>query len=368
MSVTSQRNPSRCFVGYRQTNNDVQPKRKILTMANHQGPSQPNQGWHGYPQQPPPQYYYGASTYSQPYTCYPTQSTTQGVVPPPPAYPLYNNNASSSSSSLPQYPNSWNPRDYPIASPPPVPAKRQKVEYRCETCNVTMDSEVAWRGHLKSHIRCSQCDFVASPKVIKAHHQSVHGKFAGNGFKTVTVAVPGCPVQRFRICVGDHPDDIRKWLAERRKRFPRQQKPSNNTIHGGVDTKKDDNLGSLLAGYGSSSDDDDDDDGKDNETTTTTTTRDEAKPSTTETAEPETRKKPCRYFMRNGRCRNGDACKFSHDVTPRMHPNSRAKKSNTPLLRKLLQTDMERESNLTLQLLRYIVDCNYLQEQRKRKP
>jgi hypothetical protein len=36
-----------------------------------------------------------------------------------------------------------------------------------------------------------------------------------------------------------------------------------------------------------------------------------------------------------------------------------------PLLRKLLQNDIRRERSLTLQLLRYIVDCNYLQEKRE---
>mmetsp|Transcript_16770 Transcript_16770/g.25098 ORF Transcript_16770/g.25098 Transcript_16770/m.25098 type:complete len:95 (+) Transcript_16770:296-580(+) len=34
------------------------------------------------------------------------------------------------------------------------------------------------------------------------------------------------------------------------------------------------------------------------------------------------------------------------------------------LLRKLLQNDIRRERSLCLQLLRYIVDCNYLQKKR----
>jgi len=41
--------------------------------------------------------------------------------------------------------------------------------------------------------------------------------------------------------------------------------------------------------------------------------------------------------------------------------------SQMTLLKKLLQNDMHREKMLTLQLLKYIADCNYLQPQRKEK-
>jgi hypothetical protein len=44
----------------------------------------------------------------------------------------------------------------------------------------------------------------------------------------------------------------------------------------------------------------------------------------------------------------------------------KAGKSST-LLKKLLKSDTDREMTLTLQLLRYIVDCNFLQEQRDAK-
>ena len=45
--------------------------------------------------------------------------------------------------------------------------------------------------------------------------------------------------------------------------------------------------------------------------------------------------------------------------TPSSHGSSPL--NNTSLLHKLLQRDKERERRLTLQLLRYIVDCDYLQ-------
>eukprot|EP00541_Cyclophora_tenuis_P009815 CAMPEP_0116573824 /NCGR_PEP_ID=MMETSP0397-20121206/19017_1 /TAXON_ID=216820 /ORGANISM="Cyclophora tenuis, Strain ECT3854" /LENGTH=211 /DNA_ID=CAMNT_0004102449 /DNA_START=82 /DNA_END=714 /DNA_ORIENTATION=- len=204
---------------------------------------------------------------------------------------------------------------------------------------------------------------VASPKLVKAHHQSVHGKFSGSGFKTVTVAIPGCKVQRFRICVGDRPEDVKKWLAERKKRFPRQRPLETPSAE--KDTKKGGgNIGSLLAGYGSSSDEEDDDE-KQSEGPIVKKKKEEdsqvCQPTTQYSPKPPSvalnttmRSRPCRYFMRNGRCRNGDSCKFSHDVMPRALGKKGASPSSTSLLRKLLQTDAERERTLTLQLLRYI--------------
>ena len=113
------------------------------------------------------------------------------------------------------------------------------------------------------------------------------------------------------------------------------------------------------------------------------------------------RTKPCRFFLRNGTCKNGDNCLYIHDITShkqyladavkRREQQSRRDRtrhvanqelnilrngnakhsshlsynpSSSTLLRKLLAKDMERERSLTLQLLRYIVDCNYLQKQK----
>ena len=95
--------------------------------------------------------------------------------------------------------------------------------WTCKACNITLESEKALKGHRKSHVKCSDCPFEGSPKIVKAHYQAKHGKFSGSGFKTVTVAVPGCRVQKFKICVGNRPEDIQKWIEERKKRFPRSQ-------------------------------------------------------------------------------------------------------------------------------------------------
>jgi hypothetical protein len=318
---------------------------------------------------------------------------TSSLCPPPPGYnPAY---------AVPNY--NWNQphqQQYqqqgyvPNAPPLESPNKRQRIEekpkeaFHCDTCNLTVDSSIALQAHIKSHITCAHCNqFTGSPKLVKAHHQAVHGKFSGRGFKQVTVAVPGLPVQRFRICVGDNPEDIKRWIADRRKKFPRKvvEEPKKEE-HPGL---------SLLDGYGSSSSEN-----EDNEKASSTANKgDEASTLTNQkvtesrkggivvapsitNAEGQTqnyRTRVCRYYARTGKCRNGDACTFSHDTTTASSGNTQNNKnkslqrgktktkSASTLLKKLLQTDADREATLTVQLLRYIVDCNYLQEQRPRQ-
>jgi hypothetical protein len=111
--------------------------------------------------------------------------------------------------------------------------------------------------------------------------------------------------------------------------------------------------------------------------------------------------KQCRYFLRNGTCKNGNQCTYIHDMTQHelykanasvkreiqskkdkaknearrevnLITTGRAQGDRTDLpattgqtlLRRLLQNDIRRERSLCLQLLRYIVDCNFLQEQK----
>jgi hypothetical protein len=286
-------------------------------------------------------------------------------------------------------------------------SKRRRIEWTCDACDLSLGSEQALKSHRKSHVKCSVCSFEAAPKVVNGHFQSVHGKFSVSGFKTVTIAVPGCRVQRFKICVGSRPEDIQKWIADRKKRFPRVQQQrqedsatasqTKKNTDSKADDKKEDakpGLSTLLAGYGSSSGSDDENvketDGGDkkvsaqkgNPTTDAQplvvdekSLKPEQSAKASE-ARPQRSARPCRYFMRNGTCLNGDACRFSHDVSRSMNSNAKSNKndakrggkqsssSSDTLLRRLLANDMRRETTLALQLLRYIVDCNFLQEKR----
>ena len=108
-------------------------------------------------------------------------------------------------------------------------------------------------------------------------------------------------------------------------------------------------------------------------------------------APPKMQRRPCRFYFQNGACRHGEKCTYSHDEADREifnakkdrqkkrkqhqrettnnrnhRANKKGKTSSTDsLLRKLLQTDMEREATLTLQLLKYIVDSNFFVETSK---
>jgi Zinc finger C-x8-C-x5-C-x3-H type (and similar)/Nuclear fragile X mental retardation-interacting protein 1 (NUFIP1) len=221
----------------------------------------------------------------------------------------------------------------------------------------------------------------------------------------VTVAIPGCKVQRFRICVGNRPEDIQQWIAERKKRFPRiQQKQEEKVNASSEDTKNihsatgqstaKSGVAALLEGYGSSSEEEEELEKKEEAeiagevTTQNDTTTSEATATTTTTVKdhpPGYRTRPCRFFARFGQCRNGEACRFLHEQSngnarsnqPPLHeqqqqeplPQTRPQKQqqhprkDTPkgLLRSLLAKDMQRETTLTLQLLRYIVDHDFFQ-------
>jgi Zinc finger C-x8-C-x5-C-x3-H type (and similar)/Nuclear fragile X mental retardation-interacting protein 1 (NUFIP1) len=318
-----------------------------------------------------------------------------------------------------------------------------KSKWPCKACDVTLDSEMAFTNHTQSHVKCSDCSFEGIPKVVKGHFQSVHGKFSGSGFKSVTIAIPGCRVQRFKICVGNRPEDIQKWIADRKRKFPRQQSQELQQVqvqpqteqklkakatatamdetHQDAMTRKESDtieavgLTSLLAGYGSSSTSDDDADAdidKVPEIPTMAASSSMIEPTldaieTTDSTEnallalnstsaqsmevhpsennggtsrrPTPTSRPCHFFMRNGRCRNGDSCSYSHDMTKvsgmsassRLAPTSTTtittrrqeqhnKRSET-LLRRLLANDMRRETTLTLKLLKYVARRNYLQ-------
>lgn len=256
-------------------------------------------------------------------------------------------------------------------------------QYHCNPCGLSFDSLSALSSHEASHIQCVECSFRASPKAVKAHHQASHGKFSGTGFKMVTINVPGCPVQRFRICIGNRPEDIQQWIAERRKRFPRVHPTNGNNTSKTVPTSKLSSpvptaadspavgLSSLLDGYGSSSSSSDGDDENEQQSL-----RPEA-PQPAVDSHPVEKplhasvpmKRPCHFFARHGRCRNGDQCRYSHDVThcqpavanPRdgCVPYARTKPALS-LLDKLLADEMRRERLLTIQLLEHIVDTDFL--------
>jgi hypothetical protein len=222
--------------------------------------------------------------------------------------------------------------------------------FHCESCRIHLDSHSALATHIQTHVTCPQCDFRASPKVVNAHVKSAHGQFAGTGFKSVTVAIPGCPVQRFQICVGNRPEDVQKWIDERRRRFPKSAKKND-------ETQPPKSLSSLLEGYGSSSSE------KEAEESMVARSKQPMTSCNVSTDEPK-RKRPCRFFARGGTCRNGDNCVFGHEVHATTRNDVKPDRLKHPqprgLLQNLLLNDVRRERIVTLQLLQYIVQADFL--------
>jgi hypothetical protein len=250
------------------------------------------------------------------------------------------------------------------------PREEETPQWKCEPCKLSFESEGALKAHLNSHETCSKCSFSGAPKVVKGHFQSVHGKYSVGGFKAVTVAIPGCQVQRFRICVGNRPEDVKKWIEDRRKRFPRVSKETADSQAPSVDQKEETKgLSSLLDGYGSSS-------SEDEKVTIEKKAPPVESPVIKEPSDTvKDNRRPCRYFARNGSCRNGDRCSYSHDVanaTTQVPSDKKRrqqqqnklgkKKGHSYLLSKLFVNDVRRETTLTLQLLEYLVDSDFLQK------
>ena len=303
----------------------------------------------------------------------------------------------------------------------------QKPMYTCQVCqNLDFHTQQALQEHVSSHVQCSHCSFTASKKITHAHFLSAHGKFSSGGFQQVAVNIPGFKPQLFQVCVGNDPEEIKKWIDERRKNYPtranilRKQSTSTKSNHQDTipsniassstsctlpkKTNNDNNsnnnnaLESLMAGYYDSSSEDESPEKQDVEGNSSVTLQptQNASPQTnclkssdmnnvddtTNSSEHQkdgntnSHRPTCRYFL-SGKCKNGYQCRFLHDnaassgtskTKTQGHVAKRQKIKdvrNTSLLRKLLDNDIRREASLTLQLLRYIVNSNFFQPPQK---
>ena len=268
-----------------------------------------------YPFQPPPNqmHYqhmpmnYNASAYS---TTTPIQSNNMGLYGAPPQY---------------QPP-------YPFLHPHTQPNKKSKpnppTNYTCQNCNNQQFPNLkAYQKHLNTHKKCSQCTYTASPKYLSIHYSTHHGKYSGRGLKPVTIDLPGSKSKTFRICVGNHPEDIKLWIEERKKNFPTRKRIQEKKEKGVI--------ASLVSGYSSESDTE--------------------RKNTTKT-------KLCTYYQR-GKCIHGENCKFIHDSNPpkpeKKRDNKKVKKQS--LLEKMVHSEMQREQYLTLQCLQILKDEGLLE-------
>ncbi|GMH91405.1 hypothetical protein TrVE_jg9281 [Triparma verrucosa] len=155
------------------------------------------------------------------------------------------------------------------------------------------------------------------------------------GFKAV---VPPGLKKSFVICLGDDPEDIKKWREERRKKWPSRANVAEKLKAGIVPSP--------------------------------------SKPASTDN------RRTCNYFLKNGKCSKGDSCTFKHDeeahneykrvgekrIKDRADQlesfGSLPKKTRKEgILDKLLEAEEKDEEATTLAIIRYLVGVDFLQPQ-----
>mmetsp|Transcript_8629 Transcript_8629/g.11194 ORF Transcript_8629/g.11194 Transcript_8629/m.11194 type:complete len:367 (+) Transcript_8629:124-1224(+) len=150
---------------------------------------------------------------------------------------------------------------------------------------------------------------------------------------------------------GNSPEEIQRWIDDRKKRFPRKSGETAKDDKPGVENLK----------------------SAETEAASITST-DNAKLHTNRT--PTTRhRKLCHHFVK-GKCNRGDNCRYSHDeqaksdalIKQRKRTETKAyleargrQGGRTSLLRKLLMSDIKKEQFIILECLRHIVRTNYFQ-------
>lgn len=209
--------------------------------------------------------------------------------------------------------------------PTSVATPTASESFFCDPCDKEFTQKSAYDAHMNSHEMCQYegCTFSASKKVVVAHYHSTHGTYSGSGFKMIDVEG-----QRFRVLLGTDPSEVEQWRLDRRKKFPskenvkdkltnlsrlkeaggvlsRQQKMANKRARGedgALDLEDSENSAARI---------EDEVNGDDTDIN--------AKSKTIQSAVNSGRKslKYCTFFA-NGRCKDGDQCKFNHDFEPKI--------------------------------------------------
>lgn len=103
--------------------------------------------------------------------------------------------------------------------------------YTCAPCQKAFAIASQYDAHLSFHVTCTKCTFTASKRVVDVHYQTVHGQYAGHGYKEIDVEG-----QTFRVLVGNAAADIVQWRAERRQKWLAMAKHA--PTKGGVPARK----------------------------------------------------------------------------------------------------------------------------------
>lgn len=199
----------------------------------------------------------------------------------------------------------------------------------CEPCDKEFTQLGPFEAHKATHETCWHpgCAFNATRKVVQAHFHGSHGQFSGSGYKMIDVEG-----QKFRVLMGQSPEEISQWRAERRKKFPtaeieeaKKKELAALAEAGGVmpknvanktnrtDTKKRE-LESGGEGGRTKRARDNTENGEEGEGDDHSANGDTPNGGA-EVTVPGVRK--CFQYGR-GKCKNGESCAYSHDYEPRV--------------------------------------------------
>ncbi|KNE71281.1 hypothetical protein AMAG_15521 [Allomyces macrogynus ATCC 38327] len=264
-------------------------------------------------------------------------------------------------------------------TPPPLPPTPPMLtSYECDACEKSFSTLDQYRTHTSTHVKCSQCTFAASGRVVKQHEEDMHGIGGGKDVKEIP---RWCKIKL------DTPEALAKWIEDRKRRYP---------TDANIQKKKDEIAAKIArsellpngkrppkprperpAKRPRTDDDGPAGEGGDDGAPDELGTHDGPAGADAEFAPVHKSHRICVYWRR-GHCRNGDNCRFRHDpgCAPRGSPAAReaAKKAGgaaagvgtrqrrKPLLAKLLEREMNLEHSHILQCLRFMVNNRFFVE------
>ncbi|KAJ3408251.1 hypothetical protein HDV05_005067 [Chytridiales sp. JEL 0842] len=141
----------------------------------------------------------------------------------------------------------------------------------CTPCDKTFSVPLQYKNHMSSHKKCPLCDFSAMGKVLALHEVEEHGE-----------VMSGDKPKKARV--EEDPEDVARWIAERKKRYPTDENIQKKEEEA-AEKKK---LG-VIDGPPSKN-----------------------KRKRGPEGEEKERVVVCKYFMQRGKCNNGSRCRFKH--------------------------------------------------------
>ncbi|KAI9145138.1 hypothetical protein BKA69DRAFT_1122063 [Paraphysoderma sedebokerense] len=331
----------------------------------------------------PPMQQYPVSHFPHP----PHMNGSMNVNPPVPQYEISRNQ------SYPEANRQINGHNQSNRKP------QEQGIFNCEPCSKSFKVRSQLLAHLKTHVKCSECEFEASGRVVTSHKEEEHG-----------LSKDGRPVETVQIKIKlDTPEEIAKWREERKRNYPtdkniekkkteeqkriergelprqdgKKRKNKFDRSGSGSDKRRKVNeiqdevqrqpesqpIPTALASISTYADspktpnsDSDSDIDPERDAISSKPPSELQSKMTEESAKKNTR--ICKHWRKTGNCRFGENCKFRHDPGVKSTQSSSSSNQSTsttllhrrpPLLQSLLQKEIRIEKSQLLQCIRFIL-------------